>query len=141
MSTDYSSHVRRMFDEVINNKNLDAIDELVAPSFMNHSMPMPEPGPAGFRQVISAFTTAFPDMRVDIDDVIVDGDRVATRGTMTGTHDGEFNGIPATGRSVNIPYIDVWRFDGDKAVENWVTMDMLGMMQQLGVVPEPSQSR
>ena len=66
-----------------------------------------------------------------------EGDKVVTRGTFTGTHQGEFNGIPATGKKVKVSYCDIWRVENGKCVENWVQMDMVGLMQQLGVIPAP----
>lgn len=130
------SLVRRFFEEGFNGRNLDLIDELIASEYVNHNMPAPAPGPDGFKRVITGFISAFPDMRITIEDVVSEGDRVATRGTWTGTHDGEFNGIPATGRSVAISYCDIWRIENGRFVENWVQMDMVGLMGQLGVLPE-----
>ena len=83
------------------------------------------------------FQTAFPDLRITIEDEFGEGNKVGTRGSMTGTHRGEFMGIPATNKSVKVAYIDLWRVENGKFVENWVQMDMLGLMQQLGVVPAP----
>jgi predicted ester cyclase len=88
--------------------------------------------------VLDQFFAAFPDMHVTVEDVIEDGDRIATRGRFVGTHRGEFNGVPATGRPVDVKYIDVWRVEDGKAVENWVQMDLLGLLQQVGAVPAPS---
>ena len=85
------------------------------------------------------FLTAFPDFHVTLEDVIAEGDKVASRGVWRGTHQGNFMGIPATGKSVAVSYSDIWRFENGKAVENWVQMDMLGLMQQLGVAPAPGQ--
>jgi steroid delta-isomerase-like uncharacterized protein len=125
----------RGFEEMINGRRLELADELLAENYVNYNMPAPAPGPAGFKQMLGMFFNAFPDMRVDVQDVIVDGDKVAGRGTWTGTHQGDFMGIPATGKQVSVPFIDIWRADGDRMVENWVQMDMLGLMQQLGVGP------
>ena len=83
------------------------------------------------------FRAAFPDLHVTLEDVFGEGDKVATRGYFTGTHQGEFNGIPATGKQVKVSYIDLWRLENGKAVDNWVQMDMIGLMQQLGVIPAP----
>jgi steroid delta-isomerase-like uncharacterized protein len=102
---------------------------------VNHDLPAPAPGPEGFKQVVGMFTESFPDMRIRLLDVIGEGDNVVTRGEWTGTHKGPFMGVPATGKSVTVKYIDIWRIDNGKAVENWVQMDFLGLMQQLGVVP------
>ena len=138
MSTEENkTRLRRVFDEGINQKQLDVFDELLAPNYVNYNMPAPAPGPAGFKQVIGMFQTAFPDMRITIEDEFGEGDKVGTRGYMTGTHKGEFMGIPATNKSVKVSYIDLWHAENGKFVENWVQLDMLGLMQQLGVVPAP----
>lgn len=131
--------IRRGFEEGMNQHNLSVFDGLLAPNYVNHNMPAPAPGPEGMKQVLAMFLTAFPDFQVTIEDAIAEGDRVATRGTWRGTHKGDFMGIPATGKSVSVSYCDIWRFENGKAVENWVQMDMLGLMQQLGVAPGPGQ--
>lgn len=130
--------ILRVFEEGINGGDDAVFDEVISPDYVNHSMPAPAPGSEGFKQVTAMFRAAYPDLRVTVEDVVAEGDRVATRGTMSGTHQGEFMGVPATGRPVEIPYIDIWRVEGSKGVENWVQMDMLGMMQQLGVMEQPS---
>jgi predicted ester cyclase len=134
------TRVRRGFEEGINQKKLDVFDELLAPNYVNYNMPAPAPGPAGFKQVIGMFYTAFPDMHITIEDAFGEGDKVGTRGYFTGTHQGEFMGIPATNKPVKVSFIDLWRAENGKFVENWVQMDMLGLMQQLGVVPTPGQT-
>jgi steroid delta-isomerase-like uncharacterized protein len=131
--------VRRGFEEGMNQHNMNAFDEVMAPNYVNHNMPAPGPGPEGFKAVISMFLSAFPDFRVTIEDAIAEGDKVATRGTWQGTHQGDFMGIPATGKPVAVSYCDIWRLENGKAVENWVQMDMLGLMQQLGVAPASEQ--
>jgi steroid delta-isomerase-like uncharacterized protein len=131
--------IRRGFEEVMIRGNFDAIDELFAPTFVNYSFPEAQ-GREGFKRVMMMFRTAFPDMNITIDDMIAEGDRVATRGSWTGTHRGDFMGIPATGKQVAVSYSDIWRLEAGKAVENWVQMDTLGLMQQLGVVPAPGAS-
>jgi steroid delta-isomerase-like uncharacterized protein len=138
MSTEQNkTMVRRVFEEGINNNDPTVFDQVIGPSYVNHDMPAPAPGIEGFKQVIAAFIAAFPDMRVAVEDVLADGDRVASRGEMTGTHRGAFMGIPATGKQVRVAYQDIWRVADGKLVENWVRLDMLGMMQQLGVAPTP----
>src|ERR1051325_894980 len=129
--------VRRIFEEGINKGDTAVVAELIDDRYVNHDMPAPAPGPEGFNQVIAMFKGAFPDLDITLDDVIGDGDKVCTRGHFTGTHSGEFMGVPATGKQVETGYIDVWRFEGGRAVENWVKIDMLGVMIQLGVVPPP----
>ena len=142
MSTREASNktiVRRIFEEGFNQNKPAVWDELIGPNYVNHNFPAPAPGIEGFKMVVGMFLAGFPDLRITLDDVLAEGDRVATRGTFTGTHRGEFNGIPATGKSVKVPYIDIWRIDPERgqAVENWVQMDMIGLLQQLGVMPVP----
>ena len=132
--------IRRGFEEGISKGNLKVFEDIIAPNYVNHNMPAPAPGVEGFKQVIGMFRTAFPDMQVTVEDEVAERDRVATRGVMRGTHKGEFMGVPATGKQVAVQYIDIWRLENGKAVENWVQMDMLGMMQQLGVIPPPGQA-
>jgi steroid delta-isomerase-like uncharacterized protein len=128
--------IRRCFEELVNKGQLDRLSEVIAPTYVNHDMPMPAPGPEGLSQVLQPFLTAFPDFHVRIDDVLGEGDRVMTRGVFTGTQRGAFMGIPVTGKAVRVSYMDEWRVENGKAVENWVRLDMLSLMQQLGAVPD-----
>jgi steroid delta-isomerase-like uncharacterized protein len=138
-TTQNKALVERMFNEVMNNRNFSAISEIVAPNFVNHSMPMPTHGPEGMKAVVEMFASAFPDMHIKLSHVIGDGDLVATAGTWSGTNEGSFMGMPATGNKVtNIPYIDIWKFKDGKATENWVQMDNVAIMQQLGHMPQPA---
>jgi steroid delta-isomerase-like uncharacterized protein len=133
--------IHRLFEEGINKGNLGVVDEVIAPNYVNHDLPAPAPGAEGFKQIIAMFRTAFPDLHITDEDVIAEGDKVAKRGEWRGTHQGDFMGIPATGKSVAVSYSDIWRIENGQAVENWVQMDMLGLMQQLGVAPAPEQAR
>ena len=128
--------VHRIF-AAMNERNLGALDALMGPTYHNHNMPTPAPGPEGIKAVLGMFFEAFPDMNIKVEQAIGEDDTVATRGHFTGTHRGNFMGVPATGKAVRVEFVDVWRFEGGKAVENWVQMDNLGLMQQLGVVPPP----
>ncbi|HYV93557.1 MAG TPA: ester cyclase [Chitinophagales bacterium] len=130
--------VQQMFTEVINGKNLDAAGKYIAPGFVNHGIPNATTGPDGFKEIVKQFTDGFPDMHVYQESLIAEGDTVVTRGYWTGTHKGNFMGIPGTGKQVRADYIDVWKIQNDKATENWVQMDMVGVMQQLGAMPAPS---
>jgi predicted ester cyclase len=107
---------------------------------VNYNFPAPAPGPEGFKQVMGMFFQAFPDVHETAEDIIAEGDRVAVRGYFTGTHNGEFMNIPATGKQIKVAYIAMYRLENGKVVENWVQMDLLGMMQQLGVIPTPEQA-
>jgi steroid delta-isomerase-like uncharacterized protein len=141
MSTEQNKAiVRRVFDEIVSKGNLSVADELLAADYVNHDFPAPAPGAEGFKLVTTMFRTAFPDIVVKLADVLAEDDKVVTRGVFEGTHKGEFMGIPATGKRVSVKYLDVWRLENGKAKENWVQMDLLGLMQQLGVIPAPEQA-
>ena len=136
MSTDQNKKiVQQLFNDAINARNLSVADEVIAPGFVNHGMQSPTNGPEGFIQVIQQFTNSFPDMKVQLEEVIAEGETVATRGSWKGTHKGNFMGIPATDKQVHVSYIDIWKVRDGKCVENWVQMDMVGLMQQLGAIP------
>lgn len=127
---------QRFFDEVVNGRNLDAVDELIAPDFVEHEeLPDLAPGREGVKQFFAMTKEGLPDFRMELEDLIVEGDRAVARSILTGTHSGEFMGIPATGRSVNVQIIDIVRVSGGKIVEHWGAMDSGVLMQQLGVAP------
>lgn len=126
--------IQQSFD-CINQRNFDLLNQIISPNYVNHDMPAPAPGPEGLKAVLGAFIQGFPDMQIVLEAKIAEGELVCTRGYFTGTHKGEFMGIPATGKAVKINYIDIWRFQEGLAVENWVRLDNMGMMQQLGLVP------
>jgi steroid delta-isomerase-like uncharacterized protein len=142
MSTEENkSIVRRFVDEVQSKGDIDAIDELCSPEFVNHSAPPGVPSNCeGVKQVTAMFRQAFPDSNFTVEDMVAEGDKVATRKTFHGTHQGEFMGIPPTGQQVSTGLIDVVRIVDGKVVEHWSMGDNLGMMQQLGVIPTPEQS-
>lgn len=133
--------MQRFVHEVINEKNLDALDTLVADDFVEH-VPFPGQGPGreGLRHVIGQFLTAFPDLHWALDEQIVEGDKVVSRFTWTGTHRGSFLGVAPTGRRVQVwgLVIDVVR--GGQFAESRIIMDTLGLMQQLGALPQPAQA-
>lgn len=131
--------VKRVFEEILNNNNLKAADEVFHTDYTNYSMPAPQKGPEGFKQVIGMFRGAFPDMHITVEEIIAEGNKIATRGYWTGTHNGDFMGIAATNKSVKVPYIDMWVAENGRLKENWVQMDMVSCMQQLGVMPPPQQ--
>jgi steroid delta-isomerase-like uncharacterized protein len=139
MSEENKALDRRIF-EAVSNKNLAALDELMAPDMVDHELPpgLP-PGRDGTKAFLGMFISAFPDIKVTIEDQIAEGDKVVTRWTATGTHTGELMGIPATGKQVTMMGIDITRFSGGKNVEHWGQFDQMGMMQQLGVVPPPGE--
>ena len=133
--------VRRFVDEVQSQGNVDAIYEFCSPEFVNHSAPpgLP-PDREGIKVVTAMFRGAFPDSYFTVEDMIAEGDKVTTRKTFHGTHEGEFMGIPPTGRQVSMGLIDIVRISEGRVVEHWSVGDNLGMMQQLGVVPQPGDT-
>ena len=129
--------VRRLNDEVWSEGRLDVIDELVADDFVTTVIGAPEKirGPRGFREFVVMYRTAFPDLRIVIDEQIAEGDVVVTRWTGTGTHEGELMGIPATGRQGTTTGVNINRISGGKIVEGWGLFDQLGLLQQIGAIP------
>ena len=136
--------IRRIVEEIQNRDNLALIDELLAPNFVNHT-PAPglPPDREGIKQLLSMFRAAFPDGSMTIEDMIAEGDKVVSRKTYRGTHQGEFLGIPPTGRHITVGLIDMMRLVDGQVVEHWNVGDDLSMLQQLGVLPplenEPDQ--
>lgn len=134
---DLKSVAERFYGEVMNGGDLDAFDEIVDDSFIEHEeFPGLTANKEGVRTWLSMMRDAFPDFSVDVDAMVSEGDEVWTQGTMRGTHKGEFMGIPATGKAVEVAVLDRVRFRDGKAVEHWGVTDSLAMMQQLGVIPE-----
>jgi steroid delta-isomerase-like uncharacterized protein len=125
--------------EAINTGNLDMLDELVAPDYTEHSEGFQGAGP--FKQQVAAFRTAFPDLRVTVDEVLLaDGGRFASRTTVTGTHTGDLMGMPATGRHISVEAVDIGRVENGRAKERWGGLNMYSMLTQLGVIPAPQPS-
>ncbi|MDZ7290352.1 MAG: ester cyclase [candidate division KSB1 bacterium] len=133
--------MRRFYDEVMNKGNLKVIDELVDPQFVDHyATPGIPADKAGLTQMMTMFRAAFPDMQVTVLDIIAKGDKVWAYTVMRSTHKGEFMGMKATGKTIDVKSIDIVRFVNGKAVEHWGLNDDLTMMQQLGVIPMPEQA-
>jgi steroid delta-isomerase-like uncharacterized protein len=126
--------IGRMFNEVINNGRLDLIDELFDPDFTSET-PQGTLDREGFKEYVSAWRTGFPDIRCDVDDLIEEGDRVAWSVRATGTHQGEFMGIPATGRTVDFDSLNIGDFRNGRGYRHKVLMNDMKMMAQLGVTP------
>ena len=140
MSEQNKALMNRFVEEVINQKNLDAADELVAEDFVElDPFPGQEQGREGLKQVLAAFFAGFPDLDWVIEEQIAEGDKVVSRFRWHGTHEGEFLGIPATGRQITVKGVVIDRVVDGKEAESRILMDTLGMMQQLGVVPAPEQ--
>src|SRR3712207_4518064 len=124
---------RRFVEEVLARGDVAAIDELVAPDFVDHQpFPGVPPTREGLKQAIPLFRAAFPDGRFVIEDLFAEGDRVALRTTFHGTHQGEYAGVPATGKAVEFAAIDILRVEGGQMAEHWGLSDDLGLLTQLG---------
>jgi predicted ester cyclase len=131
---------RRTYEELLNRGNLDVADELVAAEFINHEAPLGrDRGPESMRGLANMLRTAFPDLHFEIEELVAEGDTVAGRLTMSGTHEGPLMGTLPAGRSVRQDHMHFVRFRDGKVIEHWGVRDDLGMMQQLGVIPEPGQ--
>jgi steroid delta-isomerase-like uncharacterized protein len=129
---------RRIVEEGFNKGNLAIVDELVATNHVNHTDNVH--GPEEYKQFITMYRTAFPDLHMTIEDQIAEGNKVVNRWTSRGTHKGDLMGIPPTGKQTTVMGMYVARIIGGKIVEEWGNFDALGMMQQLGVVPPPGQA-
>jgi steroid delta-isomerase-like uncharacterized protein len=145
MSTEQNKTlVRRYWEEVWNQGNLAVVDELIAADFDGHPAPSDADfgrGPAGQKQLVGLYRGAFPDLRMTIDDMAADGDRVVLRWTAHGTNTGEMMGMPATGKPATVTGMSLNRLAAGKIAEGWGNFDALGMLQQLGVIPTPEQVR
>ena len=126
---------QRFIDEVWQQGKLDVIDEIFADDYADHSF---GPQPADREQLkgfVAMFRAAFPDLKYDVQQVMAEGDRVATRDTVHATHTGEFMGIPATNKQVAVSAMHFMRFANGKIAEHWGITDVAGLMRQLGVTP------
>jgi steroid delta-isomerase-like uncharacterized protein len=133
--------VRRNFEEAWNEQNLAVVDELFAEDYIGHFAVHPQPvsGIEALRQFMSGYFVAFPDARFTIENMFAEGDRVAARWTVRGTHQGNLGAVPPTGRQITVTGVWILRLAGGKIAEQWGVFDSLGLMQQLGVVPTPGQ--
>jgi steroid delta-isomerase-like uncharacterized protein len=140
MSTEENKvNERRLVEEGWNQGNTAVFDELFAADYLGHDTSGPIHGPEGFKQFYATYRTAFPDTHLTIEDQIAEGDTVASRWTATGTHQGPLTGIPPSGKRVRVTGITISRYASGKIAEEWFSYDTLGMLQQIGAVPEPGQ--
>jgi steroid delta-isomerase-like uncharacterized protein len=136
---DHAATMRRLYD-LLSAGDIDGFGDHLAEEFVEHEeMPGLEPSKDGVKQMFRMYRAAFPDLQLAVEDVLVDGDKAVARIRATGTQQGEFMGLPATGRSVAVQLIDIIRFGDDGlAHEHWGVFDALAMMQQLGAIPAPT---
>lgn len=143
MSTEANKAIiRRWLEEGWSQGNLAAADELIDPNFVVHGAggQVVSSGPEGAKQLVSAWRAGFPDGRMTIDDLLAEGDKVGIRMTWTGTHTGNFYGYAPTGRQVSVTSIGIDRIANNKVIEGWGELDMLGLYEQMGVIPRPGSS-
>ncbi|HEX6384397.1 MAG TPA: ester cyclase [Anaerolineae bacterium] len=137
MTTDTNkATVRRYLETVVGEGHVDLVEEFMAEGIELHGTGL-APGLTALEEWVAMLDAAFPDRQVTIDDVIAEGDRVVVRTSLSGTHQGEMQGIPATGKTVNQPSVSIFRLANGKIAEGWFATDNLSMMQQLGVIPAP----
>lgn len=128
--------IRRLIEDVVNAGNLDAIDELVAPDFVNHNpLPGATPDRDGFKAAFRNLHAAFPDLHTINSDLVAEGDRVVALRGFEGTHNGPFMGVPGTGKHIVLDGMTAFRVVNGQISERWGVLDMLGVMRQLGLVP------
>ena len=134
---DHSATMQRAYD-LINDGDIDGFGDLLAEGFVEHEeLPDLAPTKDGVLELFRSYRVAFPDLRMDVAEIIASGDKAVARVTASGTQNGEFMGLPPSGRSVEVHMIDIMRFDDAGLVcEHWGVLDMLSMLQQLGAIPE-----
>lgn len=138
MSLEQNKSIVRRFFEAYAANNQDALEEVLAPDLVAHLPGAPGPQDRdAVLQGISLFNAAFGDRNFTIDELIAEGDRVATRTTMRAKHTGDYQGQPATGRQIEMSALAIERIEDGKIVERWLSYDRMEMMQQMGLVPPP----
>jgi steroid delta-isomerase-like uncharacterized protein len=140
MSEENKGKMLRAFEEGWNNGKLEVFDEDCATDFVHHDPAQPaDLNLEAYKQYITATRASFPDLHFTVEELIAEGDTVTARWAVRATHQGEFLGIPPTGKQAAVTGISISRYVGGKAVETWTNWDALGMMQQLGVIPPPGE--
>ena len=142
MSEQNKAIARKVYD-AFNSGDVDSLDEIISADAVDHDPQNPfggTPGPEAAKQVITMYRAAFPDLRIQVDAQIAEGDLVVTRWTSTGTHEGDMPGLPASHNKVTVTGIGIDRVENGKIIEGWNNWDTLGMMQQIGAVPAGAAS-
>ena len=143
MSADNKAIVRRLYEEVWNNRKLEIVNELISPS---HALQGPTVfgssiGPEAYKRQVSSLLEAYPDLRWTIEDTIAEKDKVVACWTMSGTHKGDYMGVPATNKKVSVGGMTIHHITGGKIMDSLTNWDALGMMQQLGAVPAVGKTK
>lgn len=142
MSDENKKIVRRWYEEIWSAGNLAAADEVVAASFVNHDPSTPDfgSGPQAVKEMANLYRGAFPDLQFTIEDLIVEGDKAVSRWTCRGTHKGALMGVPPTNKQATSSGISIFRISGGKIQEQQTNWDTLGLMRQLGAVPQSGKA-
>jgi steroid delta-isomerase-like uncharacterized protein len=130
--------INRFYDDILGSGNLDAVDELAAEDIVDHEEGFPgQPsGREGVKFFVNAMREAFPDIKAKIGETLEQGDLAAGSATLTGTHKGEFMGVPPSDKSFEIESVDIIRVENGKVAEHWGVTDVMSLMQQIGAIPE-----
>jgi steroid delta-isomerase-like uncharacterized protein len=136
MPSDSKSIIRLLYDEVWNKRRLELMDELVSPSHALHGPNFygSSMGPEAYKRQVALFVRGFPDLRFTIEETIAENEKLVTYWAMSGTHQGEFMGIPATNKKASVDGITIHHISNGKIMDSYVSWDVWGMMEQLGVV-------
>lgn len=135
MSKEQNIQAQKSFGEAINTNELQRFKELMSPDVIDHNpAPTQGPGPQGFIDFFTEFIAAFPDLAVDVEHLVADENNVSFAYTVTGTHRGDFMGVPPTGRRIRATGLQISRFENARIVERWGSSDQLGILQQIGAL-------
>jgi steroid delta-isomerase-like uncharacterized protein len=137
MASENKAIVRRLYEEVWNKRRVELVDELMSPSHAMHNNHVPDSciGPEAYKREFARFMTGFPDLRFTVEDMVAENEKVAVAWTISGTHKGEFRGISPTGKRVSIEGITINHIANGKIMDSYISLDYLGLMQQLGAAP------
>ncbi len=143
MSINNKVIVRRLYEEVWNKRRLELVDEIISPSHALHdpNVSGSAVGPEAYKRQVTRFITAFPDLRFTFEEIVGEKEKLAVAWTISGTHKGEFMGVPATNKKVSVDGITINHIVNAKIMDSYISWDALGMMQQLGVVPPLGESK
>ncbi len=141
MSTEQNKALCRRLYAAVSSGDFDVLDQIVVPNFVEHEMVAPgmPAGRDGLKALFRMVRQAMPDMVMTPEDIVAEGDRVAVRAVMTGTQTGEFLGIPASGKHVEITVMDLHRIENNQFTEHWGVSDMMALMTQIGAIPAPGK--
>jgi len=137
MTTESNKALMQSFTQFINTASEELAGELISPDAIFHVPGRAEPmrGPAGYLAIIGMMRGGFPDIQWTLEETIAEGDKVAARFTMRGTHEGTFYGVPPTGKKIEVNAMNIYRFSNSEILEEHGQPDLLGLLQQIGAVP------